>query len=288
MKKKQLVGLSAMALVFAFVALQPVAAQSVTPPDEDFEVVQNKDGKTLTISNYKGSAKNIIIPANLYGLPVTVIGGRAFTDKGLTGVVIPDSVTTIEGSTNAGAFEYNRLTNIIIPDSVTTIGMAAFGKNQLTSVTLGKNVTIINAGVFGMNQLTNITIPDSVTFIGMWAFAENQLTSVTWGKNVTIIAMDAFSSNRLTSLTIPDSVTSISDSAFEGNPLTSLILGKGLTSIGDRAFYGNQLTNITIAKDVYKGVSTGVGFEQSFINFYESQKRSPGTYVKNGPIWSKQ
>jgi hypothetical protein len=54
------------------------------------------------------------------------------------------------------------------------------------------------------------------------------------------------------------------------------------------------LTSITIiATGVYvhydvSGIAVDTGFEESFVNFYESQDRSPGTYVKNGPIWSKR
>jgi hypothetical protein len=134
----------------------PAEAQ-VAPPEGDFEVTQNRDGKTLTISKYKGSAKNIVIPATLYGLPVTSIGEEAFTE----------------------------------------------------------------------NQLTSVTIPDSVIFIGDRAFGYSQLTSIT------IIAEDVY------------------------------------------VYY-------------YIGIEVDTGFEKNFINFYESQDRSPGTYVKNGPIWSKR
>ena len=40
------------------------------PSDDDFAVLQNRDN-TLTITGYKGSAADIVIPATLYGLKVT-------------------------------------------------------------------------------------------------------------------------------------------------------------------------------------------------------------------------
>jgi hypothetical protein len=374
MKKKSL-----FATIFVFAGLL-VYGQSA----EDFEVLQNTDGKTISIIGYNGTLKDVIIPEKLYGLPVTIIREGAFSRKGLTSVVIPDSVTTISSATTAnkfmpffgiqtdysnGAFESNELTSIIIgnsvttiggsafsgnqltsvtipnsvttigwsafsnnqltsvilgsglvdiggsafggnqlisvtiPNSVTTIGGSAFSGNQLTSVILGSGLVDIGGSAFGGNQLTSVTIPNSVTSIGESAFSGNQLTSVTISNSVTTIWKSAFSDNQLTSITIPDSVTTIEDGAFSDNQLTSIILGKGLVNIGQGAFSGNQLTSITITKDVkgekitrgstfnpsyrFSSISTETGFDQNFLNFYESQERTPGTYVKNGPIWSK-
>jgi hypothetical protein len=299
-----------------------VPAEPVIPPDEEFEVTQNKDGKTLTISGYKGSATNIIIPATLYGLPVTVIGNDAFARKGLTGVVIPDSVTTIGVRAfrenqltsvilgnkvtviEASAFADNKLNSVTIPNSVTSL--EGFKNNQLTSIILGNSVAIIGEDAFRNNQLTSITIPDSVITIENGAFYNNKLTSLILGKRVTTIkgvnnynysyAKGAFANNQLASLTIPDSVTTIGGQTFEGNKLTSLTLGRGLNSIEyyafRNAFNNDQLSSITIAKDVRKNgnddAGLNTGFPEGFINFYESQGRKPGTYVKNGPIWSKK
>ncbi|GHU38572.1 hypothetical protein FACS1894190_00420 [Spirochaetia bacterium] len=374
MKMNKLFIMGVLAAILIVLGTVNVMAQ-VTPPDSDFEVTQNKDGKTITIKEYKGSAKDIIIPTTLYGLPVTVIGAGSFAGKSLTNVVIPEGVITIESpivdrwgnhvSTN-GAFKGNQLSSVTIPDSVTTIGDFAFDDNQLTSVTLGNSVITIGTGSFcgimhytfreKRNKLTSVVIPNSVTTIGKEAFYGNQLTSLTLGNSVTtikegafldnqltsliipdsvitiedssgnsghgvfrgnkltsitlgkginIIGEYAFADNNLTSVTIPDSVTTIRANAFRDNPLKTLVLGSGLVAIGNNspfvsggAFYGNQLISITIAKDVpgsqtflgdlYGRIDTKVGFEESFINFYESQSRTPGTYVKNGPIWSKK
>jgi len=69
---------------------------------------------------------------------VTIIGPGAFSKNQLTGVTIPDSVTTIEYR----AFRQNQLTDVTIPESVTTIGDMAFAGNQITSITIGANVNI--------------------------------------------------------------------------------------------------------------------------------------------------
>jgi hypothetical protein len=90
-----------------------------------------------TITNYSGSSKDIVIPANISGIPVTSIGVKAFKKKKLTSVTIPNNVVSI----NEYAFQVNKLITVIIPNSVTSIGELAFYLNDLTSITIGNNVT---------------------------------------------------------------------------------------------------------------------------------------------------
>ncbi len=113
----------------------------------------------------------------------------------MDGVVIPESVTTIE----SGLFyKCTGLTSITIPESVTTIYHYAFrGCTGLTSITIPESVYSICQSTFeGCNGLTAITIPESVVYIGPRAFAFcSNLTSITIPKNVTYIEYGAFEGN---------------------------------------------------------------------------------------------
>jgi hypothetical protein len=95
-------------------------------------------GNGVAITGYTGSDKDIVIPATIDGKKVTHILEKAFQEKGLTGVTIPDSVTEIGDM----AFLGNILTSITIPDSVKVIRGEAFCYNKLTSVTIGANVLL--------------------------------------------------------------------------------------------------------------------------------------------------
>jgi hypothetical protein len=142
------------------------------------------------ISGYRRITKEVVIPDQIDGQPVTAIGNWVFAEHRISSVTIPDSVTAI----GYRAFYRNRLTSVIIPDSVTSIGNNAFLDNQLTSVKIPGLLTIINDGIFAKNKLTSVTIPDSVRIISRYAFEHNPLTSVTIGAGVTIEA-DVFPGN---------------------------------------------------------------------------------------------
>jgi len=76
---------------------------------------------------------------------ITYISEMAFMSNQIRFVTIPDSVISI----GANAFAGNQLTGITIPDSVTQIGSFAFvGNNQLTRITIGNNVALVNNGGF--------------------------------------------------------------------------------------------------------------------------------------------
>jgi hypothetical protein len=60
-------------------------------------------GGGITITGYGGPGGEVTIPDTINGLPVTKIGNSAFFHQyNLTGITIPNSVTTIGNS----AFEY--------------------------------------------------------------------------------------------------------------------------------------------------------------------------------------
>lgn len=211
----------------------------------------------IVITNYKGTRKNVHIPATIAGYKVTVLGrGGGFHERGLISVKIPDTVQVISHWTFVG----NELTELEIPKSVYLIDNNAFRDNKLHSVTLSEGLTTIKEGAFEYNQLKTVVIPNTVTSIKDSVFAHNQLTSVFIPNSVTSIEHDAFKANQLTSVTIPDSVTSIGDYAFSDNDLTTVTIPPFVSNIGAGAFAGNQLTSVTIPDSV-QSIGSAAFFE---------------------------
>ena len=153
-------------------------------------------------TSYKGG--DIVIPAEHKGLPIVEIGYGAFkSEKKLSSVVIPDSVTVISDD----AFEnQTSLTSVNVGKNVVTIGVSAFegctmlktvfisdateyiyasafkGCSSLEAVTLGKNVKEITGSVFEeCTSLKTITIPASIKKMGSWVFSGNNMTDIYFG-----------------------------------------------------------------------------------------------------------
>ncbi len=190
---------------------------------------------------------------------VTTIGDGSFQNKGLTSVIIPESVRSI----GIEAFSANNLSTIIIPTSVTSIGSLAFQNNVLGNVVIPNSVTSIGIAAFFINQLTSVTIPDSLTVLESNVFAGNELTSVIIPDSVTSIGGGAFFNNQLTNVAIPESVLSIENNAFNDNPLTAVI-AEGIVpasieagTFGDRS--GIALTIPSGTLDAYVA-ATWTGF----------------------------
>jgi hypothetical protein len=112
----------AMCALILFLAM-PSAVRS------QFSFITNNG--TITITGYTGSNSLIVVPNMTNGLPVTVIGAKAFF-----------------ANTNDYYANYYMVT-VLIPEGVTSIGDEAFeGAYQLASVTMPNTLRNLGGSVF--------------------------------------------------------------------------------------------------------------------------------------------
>ncbi|MDR0475535.1 MAG: leucine-rich repeat domain-containing protein [Treponema sp.] len=271
MNKKVLIVLS----LAVFVLLSACSRQK-NEVEKEWRAAPLDGGKSLEIARYAGEKQIIEIPSRLHGMSVTGIGSRAFREKELIRVTIPNSITSIGN----GAFDNNLLTAVTIPNSVTSIGNSAFSNNLLTAVTIPGNVTSIGDSAFAGNQLTSITIPKNVATIGRNAFTGNKITRVTIGADLTL--NNSFGSGfeavynvgklagtygrrdtedtsrwgRISGqfLVIGLGTSGITIASYTGSGSTltipESIEGIPVTAIGNGAFTGCELTSVTIPNSV--------------------------------------
>ena len=128
-----------------------------------------ESGYTATITQYSGTATDVVIPSEIDGYPVTEIGQGAFQYmKALRSVTIPESVKVI----GEDAFLFCiSLMSAELPSGLESIGENAFRSTCLLSVDVPDGVTRIGAGAFAYCRgLSNVHIPSSVESIGDYAF----------------------------------------------------------------------------------------------------------------------
>ena len=262
MKKRILSLLLALVMV---IGILPVAAHAGELDNGlSYEVYRDH----VEITRYEGDAAQVIIPAQIEGLPVTAISDNAFYFcSTLTAIDIPDSVTSI----GEGAFSYcENLTEIVIPDGVAVISDSAFANcYNLPAINIPDGVVSIGAEAFrSCFSLTDIELPDGIMSIGVYAFYGcSGLTSFDIPEGVTAISNGMFFGCRnLTSINIHDVIFSIGDQAFYScENLTSIAIGKYVNAIGDEAFsLCRNLVEISVHKDnqYYSNDNRGVLFDK--------------------------
>lgn len=140
-------------------------------PASDFAYTA-ADGE-VTITEYIGESEHVLIPDTIDGLPVTALGHRAFYEKTVTTVVVPDSVTEIGAACFSGD---NYLVSLKLPDGLKRLPPASLEScMRLYDFDLPQSLEKIYSSVFEFNYyLTHLTLPSSLTeieqlnFIGLY------------------------------------------------------------------------------------------------------------------------
>lgn len=266
-------------------------------PASDFQCTENEDG-TVTISRYMGSSPEVVIPSQIDGKDVTIIGEFAFVNCNVASVRIPDTVVEIE---NSAFREVKSLVHVSLPDSLKNIGSYAFSdctnlkQINIPAVTLHENA-FINSGIVNVNfedgiecipsqcfsgtNIKELVLPGSVRSIKSNAFSEcKQLEKVTLNEGLTTIGGFVFENSKITQITIPESVTEVNywsfskckflkSVIFEGNAPANYIFDdfEGFRTSNYTIYYKENASGFT--SPVWNGIKCQQVGKESSIKYY--------------------
>lgn len=152
-----------------------------TVEELDWRVQEDADGNPyVEITGYTGTeVRQLVIPAEIEGMPVTAIADMAFDGLDANGNNLAGEIVLPETITRIGERAFNECYYISgtlrLPDSVETIGSNAFCNCKALSgtLTLPANLKSIDSYAFCATGFTGeLIIPESVVSIGTWAFAD--------------------------------------------------------------------------------------------------------------------
>ena len=120
------------------------------------------DGE-ITITGYSGTEKNLAIPGEIDGKPVTAIKNKAFEELDITSAVIPAGVRTIGDKAFLNCALLSDVT-FAEGSELETIGLSAFQScSSLKSFVIPEGTKTVGQTVFSGTKLEELTIPASVT-----------------------------------------------------------------------------------------------------------------------------
>lgn len=200
-----------------------------------FEV--DKDTNTL-VKAIVPLSRVMIIPYNLYGTEIKIIGESAFRN-------------------------HEEIESLYLPIGLEEIGKEAFvGCTSMKTIFLPSSLTRIKDYAFSASGLTSVSIPSSVVEIGNSAFMFTLLEEISFSEesNLEIIGANAFTLNvHLEMLIIPNSVKNIGKAAIGMcSELKYIWLPSNLEYIDEIAF--TMCNNLTI----YTSRNNSAGWNQNW------------------------
>ncbi len=190
---------------------------------------------------------DLVLPEQVNGVPITIIGPEAFLACiDLRSVVIPDTVTDIQGRAFAGCWE---LKAVRLPKNLRRIGDDAFDWNDIVQLDLPYGLERIGARAFSGLDARTVTIPDTVRYIGPGAFYGGDTLTAIYASSDYYQSVDGvlytadgktlvcFPGGKATEFDIPQGVETIFDMAFRRNTrLTRISFPESLKVIRQLAF----------------------------------------------------
>lgn len=268
-------------------------------PASDF--AYTTENGEVTITDYTGTREHVLIPSEIGGFPVTALADKAFYEKHVTTVVVPDSVTEIGDLCFSGD---NYLVSLTLPDGLAELSYGALEScYSLLDFDLPKGLKTIGEGALqAIFYLTHLTIPAGVTDIEQMNFLMmHGLEEVSVAEGSTSFTYDAENGLLMTAdkarllhcffhlapqkeIILPEGMKTIDPFAFHYDvTVEKIVLPEGAETIGLLAFgICPKLTEIVIPQSVTAiGTVEGQAGSGSITSFAQNVLVTP----EGSPAW---
>jgi hypothetical protein len=268
-------------------------------PASDFDCTA--ENGEVTITDYTGTREHVLIPSEIGGFPVTALADKAFYEKHVTTVVVPDSVTEIGDLCFSGD---NYLVSLTLPDGLAELPYGALEScYSLLDFDLPKGLKTIGEGALqSIFYLTHLTIPAGVTDIEQMNFLMmHGLEEVSVAEGSTSFTYDAENGLLMTAdkarllhcffhlapqkeIILPEGMKTIDPFAFHYDvTVEKIVLPEGTETIGLLAFgICPKLTEIVIPQSVTAiGTVEGQAGSGSITSFAQNVLVTP----EGSPAW---
>lgn len=169
----------------------------------------NYDANYAILRGYDGAGGDVVVPAEIDGFTVDVIGINVFKGDTITSLTLPETVLELRSNAVASC-------------------------EKLTSVTLPQSLVVINRmNFFSCNALSEVTIPASVRYIGDTSFRFcDALRKITFEGVCPAIDMDCFSILPEDAVAyVPDDQLEAYTAAFENAGSTVIVQPSGKNAV---------------------------------------------------------
>lgn len=268
-------------------------------PASDF--AYTTENGEVTITDYTGTREHVLIPSEIGGFPVTALADKAFYEKHVTTVVVPDSVTEIGDLCFSGD---NYLVSLTLPDGLAELSYGALEScYSLLDFDLPKGLKTIGEGALqAIFYLTHLTIPAGVIDIEQMNFLMmHGLEEVSVAEGSTSFTYDAENGLLMTAdkarllhcffhlapqkeIILPEGMKTIDPFAFHYDvTVEKIVLPEGAETIGLLAFgICPKLTEIVIPQSVTAiGTVEGQAGSGSITSFAQNVLVTP----EGSPAW---
>ena len=218
------------------------------------------------------SLSTVVIPSN-----VTTLLYNAFSKSGITTLVVPETVTSL----NLPFENMTSLLSVTLNASVDTLAQNSFYQcTSLKEVVIGAHITTIGQYVFnGCRSLKTIDIPSTVTTIQTYAFSNSGISSIVIPETVTSLGQAFKDMASLQSATINANVDKLVDSAFQScTSLTEVVIGAHITTIGQYVFNGCRSLKEIFIMNSEGNVTINDTNLDNVTKYYYSKEEKEGNY----------